>query len=631
MRKKLCVLQVAPSFPNAEHVKLFKDKKESDFFFVTHDSKNSEALQFCPNTTWVDTRNILAKQSPNDYEYYAFIDYDYILKPQEEKNALEQIIFDLEKWNPAILTYYPGQGLDTPFATDKNYFKSNEYSIIPFTHCGLKIIHHSLINWFFPMITKFGGGVEACHLFNILEIPFLNNTICSHKMIYDNGISSKNAPHNENSAWNKHRMDEMWRWIQPAFKKNALLEKYSSNQKELKDSFFIKKIFISLFKKRKNKIEKSELLNFLDKSKISKFFDLSHERFINLDIENKDRPSSPSPDDLKIINSYLSEVTFKCLIKQEDPWVKIVSKINKDKKLKYKITTSECVNFYQKINSKSLFKYSNYKNKDLNMYLKDKRIALVGPSPYLNGQKKGNLIDSYDVVVRIQHDILNTLDYGARTDIVQSCLNSNYGPPLIKHIEQLTDDRRPKFVICNDTASELKEDGTWNFVDEVYSEAFKNLGVSFVHLKNEDETWRRWALYWEIYPKQHIEKFLNNKFTNYSANFNSGYGAINFLLSYDVKELAVFGMDFYNIGIPQTNKEKYNAKYIKTYGDEGRHLGPDKILHDQISQIMHCKNVLLKDSRLKFDPYVLSKLDSLKIKKRINKFINLPKFKKNTR
>ena len=86
-----------------------------------------------------------------------------------------------------------------------------------------------------------------------------------------------------------------------------------------------------------------------------------------------------------------------------------------------------------------------------------------------------------------------------------------------------------------------------------------------------------------------------------------------------------------NLAAMGPNKEKYNAKYIKTYGDEGRHLGPDKILHDQISQIMHCKNVLLKDSRLKFDPYVLSKLDSLKIKKRINKFINLPKFKKNTR
>lgn len=631
MKKKICVLQVAPSFPNEEHVALFREKKESDFFFVTHDSPNPEAMQFCPNTTWVDTRNTLAKQNPGNYEYYAFIDYDYVLRPQEEKNALEQILFDLEKWNPAVLTYYPGRGLITPFAADENYFKKNEYSIIPFTHCGLKIVHHSLMDWFFPMVAQFGGGVEACHLFNIMEIPFLNNVICSHKMIYDNGVSSETAPHNENGAWSKYRMDEMWKWIQPSFRKSTLIQKYAKNKKQLEDSLLIKEVFISLFKSREINIEKSELINFLDKSKISKFFDLSHERFINLNIENKNRPDTCDLNDLNIINSYLSNVTFESLVTQEDPWDSIVLQINKDKNLKYKITTSECVNFYQKINSKSLFKNSNYKDKNLNNYLKNKKVALVGPSPYLSGQEKGSIIDMYDVVVRIQHDILNTSDYGTRTDIVQSCLNSNYGPPLVSHIKELAEKDRPKFVISNDTASALKRDGTWAFVDELYDEIFKDLKVPFIHLRNKNKTWNRWALYWEIYAKQHIEKFSNNKFTKYSANFNSGYGSISFLLSYDLKELAVFGMDFYNVGIPQTNEEKYNTEYIKTYGSEGSHLGPDEILHDQISQIMHCRNVLLKDSRLKMDPCVLEKINNREMEERIEEFIKLPKFKKNTR
>ena len=56
------------------------------------------------------------------------------------------------------------------FANDFDFRDSRDASIIPFSHCGLKIVHHSLMNWFFPMVTKFGGGVESCHLFNILEI-----------------------------------------------------------------------------------------------------------------------------------------------------------------------------------------------------------------------------------------------------------------------------------------------------------------------------------------------------------------------------------------------------------------------------------------------------------------------------
>ena len=56
--------------------------------------------------------------------------------------------------------------------------------------------------------------------------------------------------------------------------------------------------------------------------------------------------------------------------------------------------------------------------------------------------------------------------------------------------------------------------------------------------------------------KQHIEKFDKGVYTVYSANFNSGYGALNMLLRYPIKELAVFGLDFYNGGVPQTDEEK---------------------------------------------------------------------------
>jgi hypothetical protein len=103
------------------------------------------------------------------------------------------------------------------------------------------------------------------------------------------------------------------------------------------------------------------------------------------------------------------------------------------------------------------------------------------------------------------------------------------------------------------------------------------------------------------------------------------------LLRYPLKELAIFGLDFYNTGIPQDTANKYNKSYTDEYGVEGTPMGPDKILHDQLSQMMHCKNILLKDKRVLMDEEVFNKLNSEQVIDRIEKFIFLPKFKHETR
>jgi hypothetical protein len=68
------------------------------------------------------------------------------------------------------------------------------------------------------------------------------------------------------------------------------------------------------------------------------------------------------------------------------------------------------------------FAVRNLADKQYYDYLKNKRIIMVGPAPYLEGQKLGKEIDSYDVVVRINHGILlsknNPEDYGSRTDVL---------------------------------------------------------------------------------------------------------------------------------------------------------------------------------------------------------------------
>ncbi len=271
MNKRFCMLQVTPVEPNFEHQNMF-NTDYSDFYFVTHDEPNTAALKFCPNTVWSETRNSLVELVPKKYDYYGFIDYDYILTTSRLAPP-EQILEDLE-WNPAVLTYYPGKTLQSPYAHDTEYFNSRDRSCIPFTHAGLKIVHKSLLNWFFPLYTKYRVDIDACHMFNIQEIPFLKHVICSHKMVYDNGVSGK-AIYNSNGAMAKMKMDQMWHEIKPAYKKVKLLELGGFN---VSDSLEIKRFYVELFREKNVLNTKSHAnVNYLDVDKISKFFDTDNE------------------------------------------------------------------------------------------------------------------------------------------------------------------------------------------------------------------------------------------------------------------------------------------------------------------------------------------------------------------
>ena len=630
MNKRLCVLQVAPSKPNKDHVKYFEDKENCDFYFVTHDEPNPDALQYCPNTTWSETRDLLVDLVEKKYDYYALVDYDYILRPYRGLEVLEQIIEDLEM-NPAVLTYYPGKNLQTPYATDEEYFLSRDYSCIPFTHFGLKIVHHSLLKWFFPLCRDFSVNVDSCHMFNIQEIPFLKNVICSHKMKYDNGYSDPNAIYNRDGAYTKYKMDEMWKWIHSSFKMNKVLEYYSKTPKDFENSLFVKEVFVNLMRNKDFTPTAAPFdVDYYDKERLENVFDLNHQFFIN-----KGRPIVDQF--MKLDTSFISEVesimrreiTFDTLRTKANPWLPLTQKINVELQDRRNITMNECLEIYQKMDrNESLFIKNAKTNPDLQKYLEGKRVAFVGPASYLSGQGKGDLIDSYDVIVRVQPEIWDTNDYGSRTDIIQSCMNSAYSPKVAKFLDATPIMDHPKFIICNDTvAREIPRPGSgkWLSVVREYDDYLKHYGVPFAHLENEDGTWERWALYWEVYAKPHIEKVADDLYTYYSGNFNSGYGALNMVLSCPVKELAVFGVDFYNFGIVRSMEDKYNPAYIAAQGRDGTYLGPDKLLHDQMSQIMHCKNVLDQDPRFKLDPEIKIRLHDEELGKRIDKFKTLPK------
>ena len=286
MVKKLCALQVTPEKPTQAHVDIFGSSAESDFYFVTHDAAHPDAVQFCPNTTWAETRNTLVERVPRKYEYYAFVDYDYEIESLTELSVLEQIISDLDRFKPAVLVPFPGDGLGLgPVKeNDLKYRQSRNHSVWLFTHAGLVVVHHTLLDWFFPLVTQFDGGFSAAHAFNILQIPFLKNIIMSHKFMYHNrvsGPSESSAPHHRRTfrrildrrSLGGRNMDRMWLWMRSAFEIHDF-----SHFKKAGD---IKKYFVEICREKQFQAEvnRSDNLNYYDPRLLRLFFDPRHEYF----------------------------------------------------------------------------------------------------------------------------------------------------------------------------------------------------------------------------------------------------------------------------------------------------------------------------------------------------------------
>ena len=269
--KKFCVLQVATDKPNPRHVELFSNQKECDFFSVTWKKEHRASLAFCPKSSWAETRNKLVELVPKQYEYYAFVDEDYALKTRSDLNPREQIVEDLTTFNPAVLVPYPGDGNVTPLAINRKYLESRSYSIHAFTHCGLKIVHHSLLKWFFPMVTRFDGWWSASHYFNILELPFIKNIVVTHKLTYANTNNSTSAQ--DTQMQKRLNMDKMWMWLRMFFTRRHDLRhcKTISNAMVIK-SYYVKQCGKKDFKPTKNR---NVYVDYYYESQLTKFFDLA--------------------------------------------------------------------------------------------------------------------------------------------------------------------------------------------------------------------------------------------------------------------------------------------------------------------------------------------------------------------
>ena len=265
IKKKICILTAAPEEPTNHHRNVFCNNDLCDYYFVTYNKKNKDALGFFYTNPVYDNRNELARLVPKEYDYYAFIDDDSVFKSVTKNSIIEQLVIDLNKCNPAVMiTYCPDQG--NPPHNDLN---PGKYNCGCFSVNMVKIVHHSLIPFFFPVETSFGGYWDSCSFFNILESVAFEKYCVVTPFVRCRTLRSSAYSQNRSPQLGWKAMEDNYQWIKPAIKNKDL---------HFDNVNLFKKYFID--KRRYLDIEFSNNdVNYFDLNYFDTIFDLSHPYF----------------------------------------------------------------------------------------------------------------------------------------------------------------------------------------------------------------------------------------------------------------------------------------------------------------------------------------------------------------
>ena len=144
--------------------------------------------------------------------------------------------------------------------------------------------------------------------------------------------------------------------------------------------------------------------------------------------------------------------------------------------------------------------------------IKDKTIALVGPSCYLEGKNKGKLIDSNDIVIKINNYYkLPENDYGEKVDIL--FYNFSEIPKYSKKIKYIVQGHPPT-VVKNKI---------------MFNQSIKYNNI--IHVR---------------YPFELLNNYIKYQIYNTGSRKTTGFFVIGFLFSNlnIVKKLSIFGIDF---------------------------------------------------------------------------------------
>lgn len=206
-------------------------------------------------------------------------------------------------------------------------------------------------------------------------------------------------------------------------------------------------------------------------------------------------------------------------------------------------------------------------------FVRDKCIALVGPAQSILETRKGDVIDKFDLIVRLNKSLPLPQDLkddiGTRTDIIYNSLNTSDFP------------------------------GQNNLNPKLY----KKYGVQFVcssypfnHGIFHDDILN----YVQRYKFELPLKVMNDmKFKKFEQSLGTrpytGTCAIMDLLSYPIKYLYITGLDF------------YHTKYINTYrkiSKEGLRHTKNSPIHQAQPQLEYLRNISFFDNRIILDGFL---------------------------
>tara|TARA_B100001248_G_scaffold239026_1_gene204032 strand:- start:6436 stop:7206 length:771 start_codon:yes stop_codon:yes gene_type:complete len=224
-------------------------------------------------------------------------------------------------------------------------------------------------------------------------------------------------------------------------------------------------------------------------------------------------------------------------------------------------------------------------------FIKDKKIALVGPANYLNYFEFGKDIDNYDLVARINRGIElvnknNNNKIGSKTDILFNCLiesNDNGGQIKLRDLKK----NKVKWI-CTIPSSDYSGYSISNKLSS---------GVSYLTVLK-----LKYFLNLHIFDYKKYNE-LNKKV---QCRTNTGFSAIFDLLESGAKEVFITGFSFY--------LDSFMKGYKKGCSRTEDEFAKDcfsSVRHDQLNQWLFLKKNK-NDPRLSFDP-VLKEI--LKIKK----------------
>ena len=217
-------------------------------------------------------------------------------------------------------------------------------------------------------------------------------------------------------------------------------------------------------------------------------------------------------------------------------------------------------------------------DRKFNHYLKDKSVVIVGPAGYMENSKKGDKIDSYDIVVRLNNGWLPTEsmyeDVGKRTTVRwhSGAEWPNTGgmweiDKMLKYGVEYACIQYPKYL-------------------DYFHKDIKNFESRNEEFNMPFHNWSDLELYLSFHH------YLGTR-------LSVGMAAVTDILFYDIKELHVSGFSFYahkggHDWMPGIKPEGY---FLDDY-DKEKHTF---INHAQIPQMKLLRALQTLDNRLSFD------------------------------